>query len=73
VALLEPAPEGVILRCHAQNLAWVAQFLVGLGFPLVVRQPPELRDALRKLAAEINAMAEREEQQSAKCNMTNAK
>jgi predicted DNA-binding transcriptional regulator YafY len=62
VALLEAAPEGVILRCHAQNLAWVAQFLVGLGFRLVVRQPPELRDALRELAAEISALAEREEQ-----------
>jgi predicted DNA-binding transcriptional regulator YafY len=59
VALLETVPEGVILRCYAQNLDWVAQFLAGLGFRLVVRQPPELRDALRKLAAEIAADAER--------------
>jgi predicted DNA-binding transcriptional regulator YafY len=59
VALLEAVPDGVILRCYAQNLDWVAQFLAGLGFRLVVQQPPELRDALRKLAAEIAADAER--------------
>jgi predicted DNA-binding transcriptional regulator YafY len=60
VALLEQAPEGVILRCQAQDLDWVAHFLVGLGFPMIVRRPPELRDALRYLAAEIAATAERE-------------
>ena len=59
MALLDPVPEGVLLRCHAQNLDWIAHFLVGLGIPLVVRQPPELRDALRRLAAEIAAAAER--------------
>jgi predicted DNA-binding transcriptional regulator YafY len=55
MALLEAVPEGVVLRCRAQNLDWVAHFLVGLGFRLAVRQPPELRDALRRLAAEIAA------------------
>lgn len=59
MALLEPVPEGVVLRCHAENLDWIAHFLVGLGFPLIVRQPPELRDALRRLAAEIATTAER--------------
>jgi predicted DNA-binding transcriptional regulator YafY len=61
VALLEAVPEGVILRCHAQNLDWVAHFLVGLGFPMVVREPPELGDALRRLAAELIEIAERVE------------
>lgn len=59
MATLEAAPEGVIFRCHAENLDWIARFLVGLEFPLVVRHPPELRDALRKLAAEVAATAER--------------
>jgi predicted DNA-binding transcriptional regulator YafY len=59
VALLEEAPGGVILRCHAQNLDWMARFLVGLAFPLIVRQPDELRAALRTLALEIAAMADR--------------
>jgi len=60
MATLEQSEEGVVLRCHAQNLEWVAHFLVSLGFPFVVRRPPELRQALRKLAAEIAELAERE-------------
>ncbi|MBK9714544.1 MAG: YafY family transcriptional regulator [Kouleothrix sp.] len=59
MATLDQLPEGVLLRCHAQNLDWIARFLAGLGFPMIVRQPPELRDALRALAAEIAAIAER--------------
>jgi predicted DNA-binding transcriptional regulator YafY len=59
VARLEEAPEGVLLRCHAQNLDWMARFLVGLGLPFAVRRPDELRAALRALAAEIAALAER--------------
>jgi predicted DNA-binding transcriptional regulator YafY len=58
MATLEPDSGGVALRCHIENLDWIARFLVGLGFPLVVRRPDELRDALRRLAAEISATAE---------------
>ena len=61
MATLEPAPGGVVLRCYAENLDWIARFLVGLSFPMVVRRPPELREALRRLAAEIAADAERGE------------
>jgi predicted DNA-binding transcriptional regulator YafY len=59
MATLEPDADGVALRCHVENLDWIARFLVGLGFPIVVRRPPELRDTLRQLAAEIAAAAER--------------
>jgi predicted DNA-binding transcriptional regulator YafY len=62
MATLDPEPGGVVLRCHVQQLDWVARFLVGLECPLVVRQPPELRQALRRLAAEIAQIAEREGQ-----------
>jgi predicted DNA-binding transcriptional regulator YafY len=58
MATLEPTPDGVLLRCHVENLDWVARFLVGLGFRMQVRQPTELRDALRRLAAEIAEMAD---------------
>jgi predicted DNA-binding transcriptional regulator YafY len=58
LALLEQAPEGVVLRCNVQRLEWVAHFLAGLGCPVLVRRPPELRDALRQLAASVAAMAE---------------
>jgi predicted DNA-binding transcriptional regulator YafY len=60
MATLEPEPGGVALRCHVQQLDWIARFLVGLECPLIVRHPPELRDALRRLAAEIAELAERE-------------
>lgn len=59
MATLDPYGAEVLLRCYVQNLDWIAHFLVGLGTPFVVRQPPELRDALRRLAAEVAALAER--------------
>jgi predicted DNA-binding transcriptional regulator YafY len=59
MATLEPTPEGVLLRCHVENLDWIARFLVGLGCPLVVRRPPELREVFRRLAVEIAEAAER--------------
>lgn len=42
-----------LLRCYSENLDWMARFLVGLGCPLTVLQPPELREALRSLARTI--------------------
>ena len=56
---LEQVPEGVILRCYAADLDWIPRLLVGLGCSLVVLQPPELRDALRKLAEEVKVIADR--------------
>lgn len=58
MATLEQAPEGVVLRCNAQNLDWFAHFLAGLWFPLVVRYPAELRDELRALAERAAALAD---------------
>jgi predicted DNA-binding transcriptional regulator YafY len=59
MATLDQAEGGVLMRCQVQDLRWLAHLLVGLGVPLVVRRPPELRDALRDLAAEVAKMAER--------------
>src|SRR5215471_14221911 len=61
IATLEEVPEGVIMRCYAQSLEWMAHFLVGLRCPLVVREPVDLRDALREVAREIAQLAERTE------------
>lgn len=58
VATLEAHPDGVLLRCNAQRLEWVAQHLAGLDCPVVVISPPELRDAFRNLAQRAVAMAE---------------
>jgi predicted DNA-binding transcriptional regulator YafY len=59
LAMLEQARGGVLLSCFVHELAWMAHFLVGLHCPLVVREPPELNEALRTLAAEIVQLAQR--------------
>ncbi len=61
MAMLEQAPGGVVLSCYTQELPWMAYFLVDLRCPLVVREPPELHEALRVLAAEVAQLAERQE------------
>ncbi len=58
-AMLQEVTEGVLLRCHAQNLHWMACFLVSLGCPMIVRQPPELCHALQNLRDDITATVER--------------
>jgi predicted DNA-binding transcriptional regulator YafY len=60
MAVLEAEAAGVALRCHVENLEWVARFLVGTGLSFAVRRPPELRDTLRQLAHEIAQLAERD-------------
>ena len=55
---LEAAPDGTLFRCRFDDLDGLARYLVGLGCPLVVRQPAELRDAFRRLASEIAATAD---------------
>jgi len=59
LATLEQTPNGVALRCYVNRLDWIAHFLAGLNCPLVVRQPPELREALQRLAGKIAEMADR--------------
>ncbi|MDQ3467578.1 MAG: YafY family transcriptional regulator [Chloroflexota bacterium] len=61
VATLEETPEGVVLRDSVDSLDWMARQLVTLDCPFVVRTPPELRGALRRLAHELAAAAEAKE------------
>ncbi len=51
IAVLEPLTAGVVLRTQAECLDAVARMLITLGCPFVIRQPPELREAVRHLAA----------------------
>ena len=62
MAMLEQAQDGVVLSCYTQELNWMASFLVSLRCPLFVREPPDLHEALRTLAAEIVQLAERSEE-----------
>jgi predicted DNA-binding transcriptional regulator YafY len=56
---IQETPDGVLMRSSTSDLGWMARVLAGLDFPFVVRRPPELREALRQLAAEISRLAER--------------
>lgn len=58
VALLSETPDGVLLHGNTSDLPWIARYLAGLGFPMSVRQPPELRAALRDHAIEVAGFAE---------------
>lgn len=50
---LDTVPDGVVLRCNAGDLDWLAQFLIGIGRPFTVRQPPDLAAVPRQRAAGI--------------------
>ena len=58
-AILEPNPDGVVMRLEAENLDWLARLLAGLGCPFVVREPPELREAVRRLGETLLGSAQR--------------
>ena len=59
--MLEQEEQGIALRAYTSNLDWIAYMLAGLNCPLLIRNPPELRDAMRRLAENIKEMADRVE------------
>jgi predicted DNA-binding transcriptional regulator YafY len=56
-ATLAETPSGILLRAYDDDLAHTARFLVSLGCPFQVLQPPELVDELRELAKRILMLA----------------
>lgn len=56
---LEEAPGGTRLRCRYDDLDGFGRYLMGWGLPVTVVRPVELREALRRFAAEVAAAAER--------------
>jgi predicted DNA-binding transcriptional regulator YafY len=60
-AIMKQVPGGVLVQLGVDRLDWMARTLMLVGCSFVVRHPPELRAALRQLAAEAAAMAERQE------------
>ncbi len=62
---LEPSEQGVIFRRAASQLEWVAHFLISLDFPVHVVKPVELRDMLRKMAANALRIAGSESEEVA--------
>jgi hypothetical protein len=45
------------LRCDTDDLDYMARYLMALGLPFVIHDPPELREALLRLAAQITPIA----------------
>jgi predicted DNA-binding transcriptional regulator YafY len=50
---VESTAHGILLRCAVDHFDWLARILSGLGCAFTVRHPPELRDALRRLAVRL--------------------
>jgi len=57
VGTLTETDEGVVLSGHGHDPDWLARYLSGLPWPLVVRKPPELQEALKQHAATLIAAA----------------
>ncbi len=55
LATLRPTQHahGVIFSASINDLNWMARFLISLGCPFIIQQPPELRSALQELAYEM--------------------
>jgi predicted DNA-binding transcriptional regulator YafY len=60
VGTLEAVEDGVILRCYADGLEWMARFLIGTSLKFTVIQPKELRVKLREIARSIYIMTREE-------------
>src|SRR5438552_7092503 len=56
---LEETRGGVLLRTQADALDFMARFLVQIDCPFRILHPPELRDAVRQLARQLNRYARR--------------
>jgi predicted DNA-binding transcriptional regulator YafY len=54
---LSATPHGTLFESDVENLDGQARYLVSLNLPFVVLYPPELRDALRRLADQIVEIA----------------
>ena len=56
--MLEEAEHGIKVSCYTGDLDGYARLLAGLDCPLLVLSPPELRQALQRLAAKANSLAD---------------
>lgn len=56
---LEECAGGVILRTQADALDWMARLLVQLDCPFRIQHPPELREAVLRLARDLSRRARR--------------
>jgi predicted DNA-binding transcriptional regulator YafY len=60
VATLTAQPNGVLMRARAERLEGMARLLASLEWPFTIHGPDELRQALKDLARQLTAAAERQ-------------
>lgn len=60
VATLTAQPDGVLMRARAERLDGMAHLLASLEWPFTIHSPDELRQALKDLAGQLAAAAERQ-------------
>ena len=62
VGVLEATPDGIILRCYADGLDWMAHFLINTRLKFTIIRPPELLAEVRKIARALLKMTRQERQ-----------
>ncbi|GHO89264.1 helix-turn-helix transcriptional regulator [Dictyobacter formicarum] len=55
---LTPTANGVMFQCQYDNIEGHARYLMALNLPFVIHEPPELRDAFKRLAAKMLQIAD---------------
>ena len=54
---LTATPTGVLFQSHVDELEGQARYLISLNIPFVIHHPPELREALLRLAEQMVQIA----------------
>ena len=54
---LTATPTGVLFQCQYEDIEGQARYLMSLNLPFVIHHPPELREALLRLAEEMVQIA----------------
>jgi predicted DNA-binding transcriptional regulator YafY len=72
IGTLEETVGGVLLRTQADPLEWMARQLVLIDCPFRIEHPPELREAVRKLARQLSRQARRGPRRLAQPDRTTA-
>jgi len=53
VGTVEPIGDGALVRIGADDVDWLAGYLIGLALPFEILSPVVLRDQVRELAERI--------------------
>jgi predicted DNA-binding transcriptional regulator YafY len=54
---LSATPAGTLFESHTENLEVQARYLMSLNLPFIIKDPPELREALLRLAEQMRHIA----------------